>query len=439
MKNIPELSCAIVEDLLPTYVERLTSEETNMAVEAHLASCPACAAKRTAMGAKETEAAGQNAEETAREVDYLKKVRRRNRRRVWLAVACTTLVLAAVILTKIFIIGGPGQANDVGVRLVEIVDGDTLSVNVDCLYAVNAFYGWEQDETEDGVVSFTAREARASFIHPNDLVDLRVPLEGLKEVWVCGRLVWQNGTTILESTLWIYDARTPYVGDATAVGNLVHEIGLWLSSMELPYNYTISLQTTSEPYGLTIHFDIVTAHVLGVEHRQADVCHRSLPAGADRQPGAGAVDLRRPGRHRSDPLCDTGGSGPGPAGLDRSLQSGCRRGLDCPGECQGLRRLTGSPAAAAGPDMSRLLCGHGRRWNHHFHSAILKQRQKCPASFEAGHFYFADKSGSLNSLAVVPLPLPDLRQVHAVILDILAVLHQLVVHPLDQIGPPVTQ
>ena len=99
-----------------------------MAVEAHLASCPACAAKRTAMGAKETEAAGQNAEETAREVDYLKKVRRRNRRRVWLAVACTTLVLAAVILTKIFIIGGPGQANDVGVRLVEIVDGDTLSV-----------------------------------------------------------------------------------------------------------------------------------------------------------------------------------------------------------------------------------------------------------------------------------------------------------------------
>ena len=54
MKNIPELSCAIVEDLLPTYVERLTSEETNAAVLAHLKSCPACAAKRAAMGAKET-------------------------------------------------------------------------------------------------------------------------------------------------------------------------------------------------------------------------------------------------------------------------------------------------------------------------------------------------------------------------------------------------
>lgn len=262
MKNIPELSCAIVEDLLPTYVEGLTSEETNAAVMAHLESCPACAAKRAAMGAKETEAAGQNAEETAREVDYLKKVRRGNRRRVWLAVACTTLVLAAVILTKIFIIGGPGQANDVGVRLVEIVDGDTLSVNVDCLYAVNAFYGWEQDETEDGVVSFTAREARASFIHPNDLVDLRVPLEGLKEVWVCGRLVWQNDIVISEGTLALYDARTPYAGDAAAVGNLLAEVDTWYGPF---LEYTISLQTGQEPYGLTIHFDDITAFMQGAE------------------------------------------------------------------------------------------------------------------------------------------------------------------------------
>ena len=85
MKNIPELSCAIVEDLLPTYVERLTSEETNMAVEAHLASCPACAAKRAAMGAKETEAAAKDAEETAREVDYLNEVVGREQLSAWTA------------------------------------------------------------------------------------------------------------------------------------------------------------------------------------------------------------------------------------------------------------------------------------------------------------------------------------------------------------------
>ena len=40
MKNIPELSCAIVEDLLPTYVERLTSEENNAPVLAHRKTSP---------------------------------------------------------------------------------------------------------------------------------------------------------------------------------------------------------------------------------------------------------------------------------------------------------------------------------------------------------------------------------------------------------------
>ena len=42
MKN--DLTCAVARDLLPSYVEGLTSEETNGAVEAHLAACPECAA-----------------------------------------------------------------------------------------------------------------------------------------------------------------------------------------------------------------------------------------------------------------------------------------------------------------------------------------------------------------------------------------------------------
>ena len=178
MKNIPELSCAIVEDLLPTYVERLTSEETNMAVEAHLASCPACAAKRTAMGAKETEAAGQNAEETAPGGGLSEKSAAQEPAESMAGGGLHHAGAGGSDSYKIFIIGGPRIANDVGVRLVEIVDGDTLSVNVDCLYAVNAFYGWDRMRQKDGVVSFTAREARASFIHPNDLVDLRGPTGG---------------------------------------------------------------------------------------------------------------------------------------------------------------------------------------------------------------------------------------------------------------------
>ena len=37
-----ELTCNIVQDLLPNYIEKLTSDETNYAMEQHLASCGKC-------------------------------------------------------------------------------------------------------------------------------------------------------------------------------------------------------------------------------------------------------------------------------------------------------------------------------------------------------------------------------------------------------------
>ena len=42
MRN--DLTCAVARDLLPSYVEGLTAEETGQAVERHLRSCPDCAA-----------------------------------------------------------------------------------------------------------------------------------------------------------------------------------------------------------------------------------------------------------------------------------------------------------------------------------------------------------------------------------------------------------
>ena len=76
MKN--DLTCGVVQDLLPSYVEGLTSPESNTAVERHLSGCPDCAQLRAALaGAPE-----QAAPEDTKEVDYLKKVKRRGWRRV---------------------------------------------------------------------------------------------------------------------------------------------------------------------------------------------------------------------------------------------------------------------------------------------------------------------------------------------------------------------
>lgn len=262
MKNIPELSCAIVEDLLPTYVEGLTSEETNMAVESHLASCPACAAKRAAMGAEDVPSE-EAAEETTREVDYLKKVRRRGRRRIMLAVLSTLLVLAAGFAAKAFLIGSPLDPDWMVVTSFYQWDG-RFQVTVVSTDSGVAFHGWTE-ENQDGVVSITARSVLPSFLYHTDGGTRSFSSKGVTEIWLGevgeGRLIWQEDTEISADAWTLYQAQTPYVGDAAAVGKVLAAVDTWYGPPIV--DYTISLQTSSEPYGLTIHFDSVTAYVSG--------------------------------------------------------------------------------------------------------------------------------------------------------------------------------
>ena len=255
MKN--DLSCAVVQDLLPAYAEGLTAPETNEAVERHLADCPVCAAHLAVMQAPET----AEQEETDKEVDYFKTVRRRGRRRVALAVALTVLAIAAAAAVKIYVIGTPGWAAHVSNPNIREEQG-TLFVSGHCLYASHGFYGWEQT-TEDGVVSFSAREVRTSPVYPEDNYSLSVPLEGTREVWVCGRLVWQEGMEIRESTLALYGKKTPYVGNASAVGAALNEIDHWFGPMG---PYTFSLETAAPPYGLTVNLESPMTRSTEIRH-----------------------------------------------------------------------------------------------------------------------------------------------------------------------------
>ena len=257
-----ELPCAVVEDLLPSYLEGLTSAETNAAVEAHLASCPACAAKRAAMGAEEEGPSPEESAEAAREVDYLKKVRRRNQKRVAAAILCTVLVLLLGFAAKIFVIGTPLDPGGVAVDTQE--EGGVLQVGISSLGSGNAFHGWKVQD-EDGIVTITARSVLVSPLFRDGGGTVEVPLEGVTEIWLGeageGRLVWQEGTEISPDAWALYQAQTPYVGDNSAVGRVLAAVDTWYGPPIV--DYTISLQTSSEPYGLTIHFDSVTAYVSG--------------------------------------------------------------------------------------------------------------------------------------------------------------------------------
>ena len=93
-----DLSCEVVRDLLPSYIDGLTSEETSRLIRAHLDGCEACRGIHREMTNEEPPKAEQP------EVDYLKKVRASGKRlrRMVIIAGCAVLALAvaAVLISR---------------------------------------------------------------------------------------------------------------------------------------------------------------------------------------------------------------------------------------------------------------------------------------------------------------------------------------------------
>ena len=244
MKN--DLTCGVVRDLLPSYIEGLLGEESRQAVDHHVAGCSACAAALAGLGEQESAAAEQ-----AREVDYLKRVKLRNDRKIIAAVVCTAAILVTALLAKLFIIGTPLQPQSVAITETA-AEGDTLHLSLLSVESANAFHGWRV-ETENGVASIYARDVLVSPLYSSGDVDLEIPLEGVQEVWLggtSGQLVWQDGVAISPLALELLDARAPYCGDPTALARIAEILRL----PDRLGSYTFSLQTDKHPYGGTLEF-----------------------------------------------------------------------------------------------------------------------------------------------------------------------------------------
>jgi len=104
------LTCGIARDLLPLYLDGLTSPESAAALEAHLASCPDCRALRAALetplpGAEESPAArsagdGAGTDGAPPQTEVAEKVLKRAARRGW------RKALAVMVVIALLIVGG---------------------------------------------------------------------------------------------------------------------------------------------------------------------------------------------------------------------------------------------------------------------------------------------------------------------------------------------
>ena len=256
MKN--DLTCGVVRDLLPSYVENLLGEESKEAVDRHLETCPECRER------KEDMAAPTGAEETAeaaKEVDFLRRVKKGTVKKIALAVVCTVLLVVGGYLLKEFVIGRTPDAEHISIELAQVDAYNNLTLLADTYWGAYELRGMKA-VTKDGVLTYTAREVRVNLFQALFMRDkiggmegyqkqipLSIPLEGLTEGWICGRLVWQDGVVIDRDTLLLLDAKTPYCGDAAALGRIANILQIGNLGP-----YTTELQTSKEPYRWTLNF-----------------------------------------------------------------------------------------------------------------------------------------------------------------------------------------
>ena len=258
-----DLPCGIVADLLPSYVDGLTGQESSDAVAAHLAHCERCRARYEAMkGGPQAAPAAQ-----APAVDWLTAANRKMLRWTAAAAIAMALLIFAVLGVRTYVIGRDAAS-------------ETVEVNVSPaetrLYRLTG--SWIQET--DGVLRFQGRLVRKLpwARHSTNANGYTTNNAGaLQEIYVADALVWADGLPVSQESRDLYAVCTPYVGDPSALNRiagvlLYDDVGF----------FETELQTAQRPYGWTLHFEASSAGT-GLDAQSA--------ARLDRRMGERAVQL----------------------------------------------------------------------------------------------------------------------------------------------------
>ena len=152
------LSCEVVRDLLPTYVDGLASAETNALVEEHVEHCASCRSVLELMRADMGDSSAPGTDDQ-HEIDFLRRNRRRNGRIFLTSVVGALLVIALALAAKAFVIGSkttPGS-----LASAATVEGTHLTLGLTPFDSASGIARVSLVE-HDGVVGVSTRSVRAS-------------------------------------------------------------------------------------------------------------------------------------------------------------------------------------------------------------------------------------------------------------------------------------
>lgn len=249
MKN--ELTCEVVQDLLPSYVDHLTSDITNTAIVSHVKNCEDCRRILAAMQAPESLPEKDPAD--ASTIDFLKKNRKKNRNRILASVLTVALLLSGFWGWKVYI--SPRSMTDTSTMNYSVTVTDSKKIQIkgsltDHSLGVSGI-NYTVDADNPGIVTINVRANRLSASKNNTFSDETTEKHKIEKVYVNDWIAWENGTAIQPKAAQIYNTIHPYVGSMSDNGKTLTALGI---NDVLPIA-THELQTTDEPYGWTMNLD----------------------------------------------------------------------------------------------------------------------------------------------------------------------------------------
>ncbi len=258
-----QIDCEVIQDLFPSYIEKLTSEKSNAIIEEHLEGCEKCSKVLTSMRAASVGDIKISPEDK-QEIDFLKKNRKRNRRILFGSIAGAFLLIVAVIALRIFAVGTKNDPNWNAMNL-NVVDNE-LNFTAVPMGSGNAVASLDFAE-DNGVITMQARTVLVSPFHKGDLNGRYTASETIKEVRIGNRIIWSDGATVSKLASELFATRHDYVGDMPANNKTANAIGLgsFLGA------FTNELETSAEPYGWKILLsEEITAEKLSRKEQDMD-------------------------------------------------------------------------------------------------------------------------------------------------------------------------
>ncbi|MGN1194127.1 MAG: DUF4825 domain-containing protein [Acutalibacteraceae bacterium] len=250
-----KIPCEVIRDLLPSYVDGLTSEKTNEVVENHVEECADCKTALDFMREGEKES-GKTDEK--KEIDFLKKTRRKKTQAVVISVLTAVVILFAAIVAKVYFIGSTIDEEFVSCRLS--VSGKEISVGGDSKIR-NTDVPFVNFEENDGVVTVSFRSVRESRFHTGGYLESFTAENEIKTVKLDARIVWNNGKSISGITSDAFKTRHLYVGAMPENSRTAAALGIY----EVLGTFTNALKTSQEPYSWTM----IVVNNIGSSQREA--------------------------------------------------------------------------------------------------------------------------------------------------------------------------